>query len=262
MKNYPDAYSSATIHEYRMVSASLAKVTCSIREGAKREEIAHSINQALKGAGAAVLGSFRLVDKSTAVGFVAASREVRPVESPAQIAAGYRILSANMYLDNADKSLWELKEGASGKYLARNGVDNLESLIQASRVSPTGSVPRLNRIVSAAVAKHEFVAFVKQSPWSTDTDYGFCVASNGDMLTVVTEEGKETVHAEAVVASYVMEDAPKRRHLNSSVYNEPINNMKDYYKLAYGGPNATPGDAAQQAYVAAIMDQIDEMGLV
>jgi hypothetical protein len=36
--------------------------------------------------------------------------------------------------------------------------------------------------------------------------------------------------------------------------------MKDYYKLAYGGQDGGPGDAAQQEYVSKIIQQIEEMG--
>lgn len=259
-RNYPaDTYSAATLHEYTMVNKTLAKVTCSVAKDATREEIASAITEALNGAGTVVSGSFRRIDENTAVGFVAASREVRPIDSPLQIAKAYKVLSSNMYLDNNDKSLWELKEGASGRYLARNGVDNLESLIQASRVSPTGSIPRLNRIVNSSVSKHEIVAFVKQTNWTTEVDYGVCLASKDGSLTVVTEDGKEQVSASTVIASYVLEDA--KPSMKASVYNEPINNIKDYYRLAYGGPDATPGDMSQQEYQEAVMQQIDELAL-
>lgn len=261
MKTFPLNIAAATLSEYKMVTPNLAKVTVSFQEGASRQDIAASLTHALNGAGSAVEGSFRAVGKTSAIGFVSASKETRPVDTPAEIARNYRILAGNMYLDNKDKSLWELKEGASGKYLARNGVDNLESLIQASRVSPTGSMPRLSRIVSAQVTKHEFVAFIKQSDWSTDVSYGFCLANTGDSLTIVTEDSKETVSADRVVASYTFEDK-KPKNVKSSVFDQPINTMKEYYKLAYGGQDGSAGDQAQQDYVAAIIDQIDQMALV
>lgn len=245
-----------------MVSTGLAKVTCSVSPGASREEIAASVNKALQGAGNVVPGSFRVLSGNTAVGFVAASREVRPIEKIAEIAKNYRVLSSNMYLDNDDKSLWELKEGASGKYLARNGVDNLESLIQASRVSPTGSIPRLSRVAQASVERHEFVAFVKQTNWTTDVAYGFCVKANANgTMTVATEDGLETVSNDTVVGSYVTE-GKKPKAVNSSVFDQPIKDMKDYYRLAYGGQDGGKGDQAQQDYVDAIIEQIDQMALV
>ena len=158
----PFAVSAATIHEYKMVTPTLAKITCSVAKGASKESILASISRALKHAGTAVASSFRMLDATTAVGFVAASRETRPVESLANLAKDFRVLSSNMYLDAKDKTLWEMKEGASGKYLARNGVDNLESLVQASRISPSGSTPRLNRVAMASLDKHDLVAFVTQ----------------------------------------------------------------------------------------------------
>ena len=256
----PLKVNAATIHEYKMVSPTLAKVTASISKNASRDAVVSSITAALGHAGTPVQGSFRMIDDTTIVGFVASSRETRPIESIASLAKEFRVLSSNMYLDNKDKTLWEMKEGASGKYLARNGVDNLESLVQASRVSPTGSTPRLNRLTMAKVAKHDVVAFIRQGTWTTDMDYGFCLAGNaeGDVV-VITDNGKETVKAAFIVAAY-QDDHVKRRTVTSSQYNEPINTMKDYYKLAYGGPDGSAGDAAQQEYVSKIIQQIEEMG--
>ena len=260
--NSPFIVSAATIHEYVMVSKNLAKVTASISKKATRESVIASITVALGHAGAPVPSSFRMVDETTIVGFVAASRETRPVDSIASLAKDFRVLSSNMYLDNKDKSLWEMKEGASGQYLARNGVDNLESLVQASRVSPTGSIPRLNRLTMAKVMRHDVVAFVRQGSWTTNVDYGFCLSGNdsGDVI-IIGENGKETVKAAFIVAAY-QDDMVKRKSATASKYDSPINNMKDYYKLAYGGPDGSAGDAAQQEYVSKIIQQIEEMSFV
>jgi hypothetical protein len=259
----PITVSAATIHEYKMVTPSLAKVTASIQPNAKRESILASITAALKSAGAPIAASFRKLNDTTIIGYVAASRETRPVESIADLAKDFRVLSSNMYLDNNDKTLWEMKEGASGKYLARNGVDDLESLVQASRVSPTGSIPRLNRVSMASVERHDLVAFVKQGPWTTDVDYGFCLSSNatGDAI-VITDAGKQTVKSDFIIAAYQDDNMKVKKGVKSTVFNEPINTMKDYYKLAYGNQDGTgPGDAAQQEYVDKIITQIEEMGL-
>lgn len=256
----PFSVSAATINEYKMVTPTLAKITATISPSAKRETVLASITSALKSAGAPVASSFRKLNDTTIIGYVAASRETRPVDSIADLSKDFRILSSNMYLDNKDKTLWEMKEGASGKYLARNGVDNLESLVQASRVSPTGSTPRLNRVSMASLERHDFVAFVKQSNWTTDVDYGFCLSTNasGDAI-VVTDAGKQTVKSEFIIAAY-QDDKLAPKKVKSSVFNEPINTMKDYYRLAYGNQDGGPGDAAQQEYVEKIIQQIEEMG--
>lgn len=261
MKTYPTSFSAATIHEYRMINPKLAKITCSIAKGATKEKIASSITAALAGAGSAVPGSFRTLNDTTAVGFVAASRETRDV-SVSEIAKNYRVLSSNLYLDNQDKTLWELKEGASGKYLARNGVDNLESLVQASRVSPTGSIPRLNRVINAAVEKHEIVAFVAQTAWTTSVDYGFCVASKDGKLSVVTDEGRVTVDHDAIVASYELPAPKGKRKATAASSAIDVQNMKDYYNLAYGDGAGGPGDQAQQDYLEKVIENIEELALV
>jgi hypothetical protein len=256
----PFVPSTATIHDYNMVTPTLARITASIDPEAKKDQICRDVNAALGGSGEVVPGSFRMLDKTTRVGFVAASREVRPVTTAGELGKGYKILANNMYLANEDKSLWELKTGVAGKYLARNGADQLEALIQASRVSPTGSIPRLSRVVSAAASPHEIVAFIKQTSTATDLDYGFCVANKGGTLTVATNAGVETVKVDTVVASYVVEGAKKT--IKSDTFTQPVMNMKDYYKRAYGGPMGTKGDAAQEAYIEKILQQIDEMAFV
>ena len=256
----PLSVSAATIHEYKMVTASLAKVTATIAPNAKREAVLSALTASLKSAGTPVVSSFRKLNDTTIIGYVAASRETRPVDSIADLAKDFRVLSSNMYLDNKDKTLWEMKEGASGKYLARNGVDNLESLVQASRVSPTGSTPRLNRVSMASVEKHDLIAFVKQGPWTTDVGYGFCLSSNADGdAIVITEDGKQTVQSSFIIAAY-QDDNLKPKKAKASQFNESINTMKDYYKLAYGNQDGGPGDQAQQEYVDKIITQIEEMG--
>lgn len=259
MTKFPLQIAAATIREYIMVTPTLAKVTCTIVKGAKKEVIAASVTRALNGAGSVVQSSFRMLDSTTAVGFVAASKEVRSISNPVQLASGYRVVSSNMYLDNTDKSLWELREGASGKYLARNGADNLESLVQACRQSPAGSIPRLNRVQVARPLRNELVAFVNQTTWVTSVDYGICLGFNDDgSMVVATETGRETVPSGQLVASY-FDTELKPKSLKSSVFDSEIKSIKDYYRLAYGNENGLPGDAAQQAYVEKIMQQIDEM---
>ena len=257
----PFTVSAATINEYKMVTPTLAKITCTIVKGVGRESVMASITSAFNHVVVPVASSFSMLNDTTLFGFVASSRETRPVDSLASLAKDFRVLSSNMYLDNKDKTLWEMKEGASGKYLARNGVDSLESLVQASRVSPTGSTPRLNRVTMASVERHDLVAFVTQGTWTTDVDYGFCLAvnANGDPI-VVTENGKQTVKSEFIIAAYQDDNLKPKKPVKASDYSAPINNMKDYYKLAYGGPNGTAGDPAQQEYVDKIITQIEEMG--
>jgi hypothetical protein len=242
-----------------MVSDGLAKVTASISKEASRDAIVSSIVSSLKHAGVPVASSFRKLDDTTIIGFVTASRETRPVDSIADIAKEFRVLSSNMYLDEKDKTLWEMKQGASGKYLARNGVDNLESLVRASRVSPTGSIPRINRVTMATVEKHDVVAFVAQNNWTTDVDYGYCLATNanGD-ITIINNEGKRTVKSAFVIAAYQDDHRPKKA-VKSAAATDAVLTMKDYYRFAYGDGQGGPGDAATEDYFEKIVTQIEEM---
>ena len=67
----PFSVSAATINEYKMVTPTLAKITCTIVKSAGRDAVLASITGALKQAGTPVASSFRKLDDTTVIGFVA-----------------------------------------------------------------------------------------------------------------------------------------------------------------------------------------------
>ncbi len=226
---------TAAIHEYEMVAPTLAKVTVSVTSNMSKEAAITYLRKQLKEAASPVVDSFRWLDQNTAVGFVSSLRETRVISSVKEIANNYRVMASNIYLDNEDRSLWEMKDGAAGKYLTRKGSDNLEALVQTARVSPTGSTPRLRRVLSASVSRADLVAFVDTSGWQAETNYGFCVASTETHLKIVTDSATVVVPRGAVVSSHEIDiPAVKPGKVNASEYNEPVKNSEEYYKLAYG----------------------------
>lgn len=239
----------ATIHEYQMVTPELARVTVTHTPGMSKASIHAKINNALKGVGKAVSASFRPLTEATSTGFVAIAREIRQIENANAVTAGYRVIAKNLYMDNKDKSLWDVKTGAAGTYLARNGSDNLEALIQTARVSPSGSTPRLSRVTTASTQKRELCAFVKPASASNvgaQIDYGFCVAASAKGYTLVTEGGTVEVAPDTIVASYEIDMPPSKRKITAAADKQT---MIEYYNQAY---------SYAPEYLAAIIRQIEE----
>jgi hypothetical protein len=175
-----------------------------------------------------------------------------------------------MFMDKEDESLWELKEGAGGKYLARHGHDDLSTLIEKARVSPRGSVPRMAAIVNSSVSQNDMVAFVSATRWTAEVDYGFCVGQNNDgTLRILSSMTKDVVAVDpqVVVASYEIDKAdlpriPKDK-VRVSAGNDPLAaeqplsgkplGWEEYYKLAY---------CYAPEYVDKVIEQIRQMSAV
>src|SRR5271167_1679662 len=118
---YPKQNVSTTtvaITDYKMKSETLAKVIVSFTGSQSKEELRSALLEKFDGLAAPVEDSFRIVKAGVAVGFVRANKEVRVV-SDKEIRASYKVMSSNIMMDNDDKSLWEVREGKAGKFLAR-----------------------------------------------------------------------------------------------------------------------------------------------
>lgn len=233
--------SSATvaITDYKVISANVAKVMISFTGKQSGQEIAAAIGAKLKHLAAPVEASFRIVKDNVAVGFVRATREIRPVEDEKELRAGYRVMSSaatNIMMDNNDQTLWELKTSAGGKYLARHGHEDLSELVEAS-TSPLAHVPRIASLSLATASPKEFVAFA--SP-SGDMDYGFCTASakDGSKIKVVSHAtGRETVvdtDAVAGVYNVQIQLSAHRKITAAGISREDKNQQIDYYTRLYG----------------------------
>lgn len=181
---------TVSITDFKMKTPTLAKVIVSFTGRQDKESIRAALGQKLDHLAAVVEDSFRIVKAGVAVGFIRAHKEIRMVDTK-EIRAAYRVMSSNIMMDNKDKSLWELKEGKGGKYLARHGHEDLSELVSAS-TNRRPDVPRLAQLSLASAAPGEFVAFVSKSG---DMDYGFAVRANSDKVQVVST----TTHMAATV---------------------------------------------------------------
>lgn len=186
---------TVSITDFEMKSDTLAKVIVSFTGRFNKDAIRASLLAKLNGLAAPVENSFRMIKAhntgGVAVGFLRANKEVRVVE-PQELRANYRVMSSNIMMDNKDKSLWSVKEGRSGKYLARHGNEDLSELVSAS-TNRRSDVPGLRHLSVAKAAAGEFVAFVGKTG---DMDYGFAVRANADKVQVISH----TTHTPMVVA--------------------------------------------------------------
>lgn len=255
-----------TIHEYEQVAPTIARVTMSVANYTNATELTDAAIQAVRGSAAPVRGSFRWLDaaKTSIVGFMSAIRPAitfEPGKTP-----GYRAIAKNMFMSEEDQSLWAVKEGASSKYLVRQGEDNLTAVLASARVSPTGNQPRMRSIVSASVDANEFVSFVHPGENVVQIDYGFAVqAKNDDGALLVVSHllgGRNVVvPTNLVVSSHEVPraDLPKipadkvtayKQTVTAASAQDAVLSPADYYRLAY----STSPD-----YVAKIIRQIEEM---
>lgn len=268
----------ATVHEYVTFPehARLAKVTCSFSKDHLEQEQAYVAVQAALGKGLMpIKASFRWLDESrrdSAIGFVYQPNHVEFIAGDA-VPAHYRQIAGNIYMDENDKSMWDMKQGAGGKYLSRQGVENLSAMLETARVSPRGSQPRMSKVLSAAVGPRELVAFVDIGRRSASMDYGV-VLSTGDKSTLVlshTQVEPVTVSNDLIVASYQINskevpalpkervDAFKKMKAQSASHVErqraagvydPHLTPQEYWTLQY---------SYNQAYLDKVLKQVEEM---
>jgi hypothetical protein len=197
-------FGNVTVNEYRILAPNLAQVTITCASFADKNQILDKLAESLEGRAAPIQSSFRwLEEKRHAIGYVALARTTRVVEDEQQLAtAGFKEVSKNVFLEG--ENVWELKEGAAGKYLVRNSEgDDLSELLEEARMSPVGSTPRMSRIQAATAKPHEFVAFINTDAIVPFMDYGFCVAStesSNEYRVVSTTTGQETKVSQAAVA--------------------------------------------------------------
>jgi len=202
---------TATIVDYRMKTETLAKVLVSYTGEVDADYLIDKITKDLQGQGTPVRASFKKVQKGLAVGFIKANREVR-APSKAELSASYRVMSSNILMDKGDASLWEVKDGSGGRYLARHGQENLEALVHAS-VQRRTDLPGIRHLTIAKAGPRELVAFVDDDG---QMDYGFAVATNDEKAKVLSFYSRQpvTVDYDRVVSIQPV-DVPK--HLSQEV---------------------------------------------
>ncbi len=201
-------YTPVTITEYEEINPRVARVILTTASTDKAA-IAASLMTTLKSAAAPIPDSFRWLEYGhSMIGYVTASSDVRVLDKETNLVqAGYKLVAANIFMDDEDSQVWELKSGAAGKYLVRQGHDNLAELIEANRRSPRGSTPRMHSVVSASAEPNEVIAFVNSHGSMTpEVDYGMCVRNTErgyEVIVAGVQEPLEVLHSEVISAHTV-----------------------------------------------------------
>jgi hypothetical protein len=231
----------ASISEYTMYSDKIARVVANFVGTMDASEARDRLSSALGNQATPIRSSFRWLEQGrSALGFVQLTPQVRSYEEKT-IKAKYHMVTANVFMDPTDDSIWEVKPGSGGNYLARKGQENLADLIEASRTGTANSAPRMASIVSASISQrpNQFVAFVSTQGM---VDYGFCTkasASAYDILSTTTSE-IESVAREGVVGVYTVE-IPANIHAgvtsnkvkSASAGPGDVSAQIEYYRKAY-----------------------------
>lgn len=180
----------ANIHDYSQHTPRLAKVVaCFNTDDADSGELYAAVTAALGGNAVPVDGSFRRIHSHalpTMVGFVRANTEVLDFTVAAE--RGMRTLAANVLMDAADESIWEVKQAAGTKVLVRQGTEDLSQVLTTARVQ-VKRTPVLSTIGIEVPEARRFVAFV--DPRTSTTRYGYVISAGlGDVeiLPFATED--------------------------------------------------------------------------
>lgn len=228
-----------TVTEYDLYSPSVARVICTVVGDMDRLTMSDRLAAVFGGRAAPIRSSFRWLEKNrSALGFVRITQPVRAY-SKTEIESKYTRINANLFMDPSDESIWEVKPGSGGSYLARKGEDNLAELIEANRVSPRGSTPRMHSILSAVAKKSNLVAYVEEE--AASVDYGFCIhaLSGRDRYSILSSTTHKPVEitADGVVGVYEVE-IPAAVQANVRATSKAIASFDpkdpiEYYKQLY-----------------------------
>jgi hypothetical protein len=228
----------------------IAQVVISYTGKFNKETLRASLREKFDNRVAPVEDSFHEIKAGAAVGFLRANREVRMPDQQ-ELRASYRKVGAsNIMMSDADNSLWEVKEGKSGKYLARTGQEDLSELVQAS-VNRRTDIPGLRHLATASVANNEFVSFVSKSG---DLDHGFVMATNKEntkvKLVSFATRTDTIVNLENVtaIARIPLPQTFVQQMATAGISREDKSQASEYWKKLYDyAPN----------YLSDVLEQVD-----
>lgn len=226
-----------SVNEFEKINDKLARVIVTCTGSMTQDQATLKMVEQFGECATPVRGSFRWLNEGThALGFVSLTPQTRLVDDKKQLSK-YRALASNLYMDDEDETLWELKSGVGGQYLTRQGSDDLAGVLSRVSRASRGSTPRMASVVSAGAKPHEFVAFVNGS----DMDYGFCVGSAKDGRPVILSHSMQApvaVNEKVIVAAAAPEaeqfELLAHKGVKMEKANLPdVNKVIEYYRKAY-----------------------------
>jgi hypothetical protein len=222
---------TVALNDYEMINDNLARIVVSYTGDWPKEEFLQQITAMFDSHAVPVRDSFKKLTDNAVVGFVFATPDVRPFEDDE--VKKYRVVAGNILMDQEDSTTWELKQGASGKYLCRHGSEDLSVLAQGmARKLPTR--PRMGNIaLTAGVAVKEFIAYV--DPDEGEVQYGYAVERDNDTIAVLSATTQQTVEISeklVVHATHLMGQDEKMNNMELAG-NSDKTSMEQYYRKLY-----------------------------
>lgn len=245
---------TVNIHDYAMLTPTLAKVIVTYTgDSLAHEAMRSQIAGLFKGYGSPVLSSFRKLDrignKNAVIGFVKSVVEIRTLAEANTEGTKMRAIASNLLMDDTDKSLWEIKTGSTGQYIARQGNDDFSGIVGLATARVKG-VPLLSQVAMAETECQEFAAYV--CPISEEVTHGYVVASAKGQVSVLPFGSDEAVQiAEANLVEVINLDGDDQKiigRMSESAATDK-NAMIEYYKKAY---------SHSEDYIQKIIEQINQ----
>ena len=238
---------AVAVNDYELINDNLARVVFAFTGDWTKEQFLQKVTAMFDSHAVPVRDSFKKLTDNAVVGFVFAQPDVRTFDKEDE--NKYRPITANVLMDTEDKSTWELKEGASGKYLCRHGMEDLSELARGLYNKRVG-YPTIRQLASEGdVAPQEFVAFV--DPDEGEVSYGYALErSEGkvSVLSAVTQQVQEVDEKLIIHATNLMGEDQKMANLELAA-NSDKSAMEQYYRKLY---NYAP------EYIAEIMKMISQ----
>lgn len=245
-----------SVTEYNLYSDSVARVICTVVGDMDRATMSDRLAAVFGNRVSPIRSSFRWLEKNrAAIGFVRLTPAVRAY-SKETVEAKYTRINANLFMDPSDESIWEIRPGSGGSYLARKGNDNLAELIEASRVSPRGSTPRMHSVLSAMASRNSMMAFVEEE--GSLVDYGFYLTAKDGKYSVLSTTTNAPVEIPSIGVVGVYDLEIPKEILSAIAPKGPtkvkaaadISTQIEYYKRLY---------AYAPDYLEKVIVQIEQM---
>jgi len=222
------------VTDYELKSPTLARVILSFTGKFSKDQVRAAFSEMTGNRMAIVEDSFQEVRANVAVGFVRANREVRVIDNPEELRANYRVMgSSNIMMSEVDNSLWEVKKGKGGTYLARHGHEDLSELMTA-HVQRRTDVTRLAQLSTASTTRGEFLSYVTPSG---DMDYGFVVQANSKKAKIVSYAREEAVIVDldmvTAMARVPVKKSFAQKMVQAGISREDKNTEIEYWKKLY-----------------------------
>ena len=252
--------STVAITDYRMVSPVLAKVVLAWTGAPTGQDVRKTVTAGLKNRGNLVEASFRQIAPDAAVGFVRHQPAIEPFDEKV-IRAHYKVMgsSKNIMMDTRDRTLWTIKDGPGGKFLACTGQEQLAELIEAQVSHERNNVPGIRRLALASAQPGEFAAWVSNTG---DMDYGYVTRADDrrfEAFSITARNCTTQKNDVAVSFHHVPVLAKHHKAVVAALGKGRGAKAADYYKemLKMWDETGVDDNGAAKSYTDKVVDQIN-----